>query len=68
MNAALALIGMALLLLPCTITLSSNPILGLICVLTVSLMASLALLYGIRKKDLDWLSSYKKDARKTEGA
>jgi NADH:ubiquinone oxidoreductase subunit 3 (subunit A) len=67
-NAALALLGMALLLLPCAITLSSNPILGLVCVLAVSLMATLALLYGIRKKDLDWLSSYKREARKNEGA
>jgi hypothetical protein len=77
LNAALALLAMALLLLPCTITLSSNPILGLVCVLTLALMAALALLYGIRKKDLDWLSSYKpeqlknvslKEIRKTEGS
>ena len=77
LNAALALIAMALLLLPCTITLSSNPILGLLCVLALSAMAVLALLYGIRKKDLDWLSSYKperakevglKEITKTEGA
>jgi len=68
LNAALALLGMALLLLPCTITLSSNPILGLVCVLAVSLMATLALLYGIRKRDLDWLSSYKREARKNGGA
>jgi hypothetical protein len=72
LNAALALLAMALLLLPCTITLSSNPILGLVCVLTLALMAALALLYGIRKKDLDWLSSYKpeqpKNVRKNEGS
>jgi NADH:ubiquinone oxidoreductase subunit 3 (subunit A) len=77
LNAALALIAMALLLLPCTITLSANPILGLLCVLALSVMAVLALLYGIRKKDLDWLSSYKpehapkyvvKEVRKNEGA
>jgi len=68
LNAALALLAMALLLLPCAITLSSNPILGLLCVLAVSLMATLALLYGIRKKDLDWLSSYKREARKIRGA
>jgi hypothetical protein len=66
LNAALALLGMALLLMPCAITLSSNPVLGLICVLVLASMATLALLYGIRKKDLDWLMSFKKEIEKKQ--
>jgi NADH:ubiquinone oxidoreductase subunit 3 (subunit A) len=60
LNAALALFAFALLLLPCVVTLNSNPSLSLICVLSLCSLASLALLYGIRKRDMEWLVSFNK--------
>jgi NADH:ubiquinone oxidoreductase subunit 3 (subunit A) len=66
LNSALALLGIALLLLPCAVTLGSNPTLGLVCVLSLTLMAALALLYGIRKHDLEWLMSFRATDAATE--
>jgi NADH:ubiquinone oxidoreductase subunit 3 (subunit A) len=60
LNSALSLITLSLLILPCVVNLQSNALLGLVCVLSVCSMASLGLLYGIRKKDLEWLMSYNK--------
>jgi NADH:ubiquinone oxidoreductase subunit 3 (subunit A) len=57
LNAALSLITLSLLILPCVVNLQANALLGLVCILSVCVMASLGLLYGIRKKDLDWLMS-----------
>jgi NADH:ubiquinone oxidoreductase subunit 3 (subunit A) len=59
LNSALSLIALSLLMLPCVVNLQSNALLGLVCILSVCLMASLGLLYGIRKKDLDWLMSHR---------
>jgi NADH:ubiquinone oxidoreductase subunit 3 (subunit A) len=63
LNAALSLITLSLLILPCVVNLRSNALLGLVCILSVCVMASLGLLYGIRKKDLDWLMSYRAPTR-----
>jgi NADH:ubiquinone oxidoreductase subunit 3 (subunit A) len=59
LNSALALISLSFLILPCVVNLQSNALLGLVCILSICLMASLGLFYGIRKKDLDWLMSYR---------
>jgi hypothetical protein len=56
-RAFVALITLSLLILPCVVNLQANALLGLVCILSVCVMASLGLLYGIRKKDLDWLMS-----------
>jgi NADH:ubiquinone oxidoreductase subunit 3 (subunit A) len=63
LNSALSLIAFSLLILPCVVNLRSNALLGLVCILSTCLMASLGLLYGIRKKDLDWLMSYRSPTR-----
>lgn len=57
LNAASILILIALLMIPCAVTLPKT--FGLICILSLSLVAGLALLYGVRKNDLDWLRSYR---------
>jgi NADH:ubiquinone oxidoreductase subunit 3 (subunit A) len=58
LSSALVLFAMALLILPCVVTLSSSPALGLISIVSVCSFAGLGLLYGIRKGDLDWLLSF----------
>jgi NADH:ubiquinone oxidoreductase subunit 3 (subunit A) len=63
LNSALSLITLSLLILPCVVNLQANALLGLVCILSICLMASLGLLYGIRKKDLDWLMSYRVPTR-----
>jgi hypothetical protein len=54
LNAALILIMLALLMIPCAVTLSDSKH-GLICIISLSCLAALALFYGVRKRDLDWL-------------
>jgi NADH:ubiquinone oxidoreductase subunit 3 (subunit A) len=66
LNAALSLITLSLLILPCVVNLQSNALLGLVCILSVCVMASLGLLYGIRKKDLDWLMSYRAPTKESK--
>ena len=65
LNASLVLILLALLMIPCAVTLPGN--FGLVCILSFSVIAGLALLYGVRKQDLDWLKTYRevnREARK----
>jgi hypothetical protein len=67
LNASLVLILLALLMIPCVVTLPGD--FGLMCILSLSAIAGLALLYGVRKQDLDWLKTYRamsgeKEARK----
>ena len=57
LNASLVLILLALLMIPCAVTLPKT--FGLICILSLSLLAGLSLLYGVRKRDLDWLRTFK---------
>lgn len=64
LSSALVLFSMALLILPCVVTLSSSPILGLIGILSVCSFAGLGLLYGIRKGDLEWLLTFKEEEPK----
>jgi NADH:ubiquinone oxidoreductase subunit 3 (subunit A) len=56
-NAALVLIVLALLMIPCAVILPG--ISGLICILSFCLIAGLALLYGVRKRDLDWSRTFR---------
>lgn len=65
LNASLVLILLALLMIPCAVILPGD--FGLVCILSLSVIAGLALLYGVRKQDLDWLKTYReieKEARK----
>jgi len=57
LSAAFVLIVLALLMIPCAVTLPQS-MLGLVCILSLSFVAGLALLYGVRKRDLDWLRSW----------
>jgi len=57
LNAALVLILLALLMIPCAVTLPGD--FGLVCILSLSAIAGLALMYGVRKQDLDWLKTYR---------
>jgi hypothetical protein len=57
LNASLILISVALLMIPCAVTLPLK--FGLLSILSLSLIAGLSLLYGVRKRDLDWLRSFR---------
>jgi len=57
LSAAFVLILLALLMIPCAVTLPQS-MMGLVCILSLSFVAGLALLYGVRKRDLDWLRSW----------
>jgi len=57
LSAAFVLILLALLMIPCAVTLPQS-MMGLVCILSLSFIAGLALLYGVRKRDLDWLRSW----------
>jgi hypothetical protein len=65
-NAALILIALILILVPCVGTLRESKdregvIRGLICLVTIAGFTSLGLLYSARKGDLGWLSTYQKE-------
>jgi len=64
-NAALVLITLALMLIPCVATLHSSDrssiLRGLISVVTIAGFAGLGLLYSARKGDMSWLGSFTKD-------
>ncbi len=56
LNASLVLILLALLMIPCAVSLPGHA--GLISILSLCVIAGLGLLYGVRKQDLDWLKSW----------
>ena len=65
-NAALVLVSMMLILIPCAGGLQpgADPemlLRGVVALISVSSFAGLALLYAARKGDLSWLKVYKKD-------
>jgi NADH:ubiquinone oxidoreductase subunit 3 (subunit A) len=57
MSAAMILIALALLMIPCALAVGGST-LGAVCIFSLSAIAGLALLYGVRKHDLDWLRSF----------
>ena len=68
-NAALILIALMLVLIPCVGMLHASnvpgdlegvPLRALIAVVTVAVLAALGLLYSARKSDLGWLKNYQK--------
>lgn len=61
LSAAIILIALALLMIPCAVAVGGQN-LGLICIFSLSGIAGLALLYGVRKRDLDWLRSFNSDS------
>ena len=67
-NAALILITLALMLLPCATTLQSENregvVKGLISIITLAGFAALGLLYSVRKGDMGWLSSFQSSINK----
>lgn len=68
-NAALILITLILVLIPCVGTLQAGNsqggvLRGLISIVTIAGFASLGLLYSSRKGDLGWLKSFQMDRRK----
>jgi NADH:ubiquinone oxidoreductase subunit 3 (subunit A) len=56
LNASLILILLALLMVPCAVSLSGRS--GLISILSLCVIAGLGLLYGVRKQDLEWLKTW----------
>jgi NADH:ubiquinone oxidoreductase subunit 3 (subunit A) len=70
-NAALLLITLALELIPCVTSLTSenrqNLLSGLISIVTLASFAVLGLLYSVRKGDMGWLSSFHEDSEKKKG-
>ncbi|MBY0469890.1 hypothetical protein K2X30_01895 [bacterium] len=65
-NAALILVTLALILVPCVGILKENParsnaLKGLICIGTIVGFAALGLLYSARKGDLDWVKSFREE-------
>jgi hypothetical protein len=60
LNSALILIVLALLMIPCAVGLPNSKH-GLLCILSLSGLAALALFYGVRKRDLDWLKEKTND-------
>lgn len=68
-NAALLLIAMVLILIPCVATLSlaagkAETLRGLLSVISIAAIIFLGLFYSSVKGDLSWLSSYRKDDKK----
>ncbi|MGZ3689703.1 MAG: hypothetical protein ACXWPM_02450 [Bdellovibrionota bacterium] len=63
-NAAMVLIALVLILLPCISTIQSGDhpalIRGILAVVSIAGFAALGLLYSVRKGDLGWLESYQK--------
>ena len=57
LNASLILILLALLMIPCAVSFPGDA--ALISILSLCAVAGLGLLYGVRKRDLDWLKTYK---------
>lgn len=57
LNASLVLVLLALLMIPCAVTVPASY--GLVCIFSLSVIAGVALLYGVRKRDLDWLRTYR---------
>jgi len=58
-NAAMLLVVLALLMVPCAVSLPEGA--SLVLILTFSALAGLGLFYGVRKQDLDWLKSFRGD-------
>jgi hypothetical protein len=67
-NAALALIALGLVVIPCAGTLQAGEtraevLRGLVAIVSIAGFAAIGLLYAARKGDLDWLRSYRSGER-----
>jgi NADH:ubiquinone oxidoreductase subunit 3 (subunit A) len=65
LNAASILILLALLMIPCAVSLPGAA--ALVLILSFCALAGLGLLYGVRKHDLDWLKTFRETGRETGG-
>ncbi len=60
-NAALVLLTLSLILIPCVTALRETASRGLLAIITIASLAGLGLLYCSRKGDLSWLKTYKRE-------
>jgi NADH:ubiquinone oxidoreductase subunit 3 (subunit A) len=60
-NAALVLITLSLILIPCVTALKETASRGLLAIVTIAGLSGLGLIYCWRKGDLSWLKTYKRE-------